>query len=429
MAEGRLRRRGLRARALRRRRWRWRARVADGLVFLRYAGLRYRHDRASGMAAALGYTTLLSLVPLLAIGLAMLAAFPVFDSVRAQVLDWAFSNFVPAVGEAVRVQIERFVANAGKMTAIGVVGLALTAILLLVSIESSFNAIFRVEKARPVLAKVLVYWTVLTLGPLLIGASLSLQGYIGQTVSRSFLRLLAAPLPTLLSALAFAALFAAVPNRRVRLRDALAGGIAAGVMFALLRWGFSLFVATSKTYSGLYGAMAAVPLFLLWLFLSWAVVLAGAEITAALPEWRAGHRPGSGRKGIGGRRLTLAIEVLGVLHEGLVAGKGGVTRRTLLQRTGVAENELSEVIGRLIAAGFVLPTTGRRWVLAKDPGGVSLADLIGALDLDLSLDEVLAKDAVWRGAIAERLATADAGQRAALSISLKDILAGGGKAA
>ena len=144
----------------------------------RYVARRFQRDGASRVAASLSYTSLLSLVPLMAIALAMLAAFPVFDDIRAQIQGWVFQNFVPAVGEVVQKQVTRFIANAGKLTAAGVVGLALTAIMLLVTIEGAMNAVFRVARDRSPLSRLLVYWTVVTLGPLLIGLSLSLQGYL-----------------------------------------------------------------------------------------------------------------------------------------------------------------------------------------------------------------------------------------------------------
>ena len=245
----------------------------------RYVARRFQRDGASRMAASLSYTSLLSLVPLMAIALAMLAAFPVFDDIRAQIQGWVFQNFVPAVGEVVQKQVTRFIANAGKLTAAGVVGLALTAIMLLVTIEGAMNAVFRVARDRSPLSRLLVYWTVVTLGPLLIGLSLSLQGYLTAAsrwaVGKANVPLATMPVPTLLSIVAFTVLYMAVPNRRVRAMDALIGGVAAGLLFAALRWGFGLYVTSSGAYTNVYGAVAAVPIFLFWMFLSWTAVQIG----------------------------------------------------------------------------------------------------------------------------------------------------------
>lgn len=393
-------------------------------AFLRYVASRFQKDRATSMAASLSYTSLLALVPLMAIALAMLAAFPVFDSVRAQLQSWVFQNFVPAIGEVVQTQVTRFIANAGKLTAAGIVGLAFTAIMLLVTVEGALNVVFRVARDRKPMSKLLVYWTVLTLGPLLMGMTFSLQTYFtaaGKLLGKSGANIITAPLPTILSILAFTVLYAAVPNRRVAPRDALIGGAVAGVLFAVLRWGFGLYVISSGAYTNVYGAVAAVPIFLFWMFLSWQTVLVGAEITAALPEWRAGYHLAE-RKASGARRLTLALELLSILDEQALKG-GGVRRRDLLERTAVAERDMIPVLRQLVDKEFVVPTTGRRYVLARDMAAATLADLIEALELDLALDDAIAIQSAWRPAIEARIEAARTSSHEALMVPLAQVLA------
>ncbi|CAA7627130.1 YihY family inner membrane protein [Magnetospirillum sp. UT-4] len=401
-----------------------RARRLGGLM--RYVARRYKSDGASRMAASLSYTSLLSLVPLMAIALAMLAAFPVFDGIRGQLTSWVFANFVPAVGEAVQTQVARFIANAGKLTAAGIVGLAFTAIMLLVTIEGAFNAVFRVARARSVMSKLLVYWTVLTLGPLLIGASLSLHGYFTAMaklqIGSSTSALLATPLPTVLAIAAFTVLFAAIPNRQVRIKDALAGAVVAGVLFAVLRWGFTVYVTSSGAYASLYGAVAVVPIFLLWMFLSWAVVLMGAEVTAALPEWRAGYHE-AGTRASGARRLTLALEVLALLLAAARDGRPGLGRRDLLAACAVPERDLQAVLRRLTTTGFVAPTSGKSHLLARDLDSVTLHDLAAALDLDLALDDAVATTARWRPKAETLIGDARRAATEALAMPLKEVLA------
>lgn len=387
---------------------------------------RYQRDRASGVAASLSYTSLLSLVPLMAVALAMLTAFPVFRKVRGQIQDWVFANFVPAVGDAVQTQIEGFIANAGRLSAAGIVGLAVSAVMLLVTMETALNGVFRVSRARSPLSRLLVYWTCLTLGPLLLGASVSLQGYLTAVtrlqMGRTALDLLAMPLPTLLSVAAFTVLFALVPNRTVRPRDAMAGGVAAGLLFAVLRWGFAAYVIHSGSYASVYGAVAAVPILLFWMFLSWAVVLMGAEVTAALPEWRAGLGAAHSRAA-GERRLTLALAILSRLHEAAIQGHGAVSRRRLLEATAAAEADLAAVLRRLTIHSFVAPTVKRRVVLGRDLTAVTLADLVEALDLAPGLDEATAATAPWRPRAEEHLQTARQRAGEALAIPLADLLA------
>ncbi len=406
-----------------------RARARRFVGFVRYVAGRYRRDGASRMAAALSYTSLLSLVPLLAIALAMLAAFPAFDGVRSNLIGFAVSNMVPAIGNVVETQINRFIANAGKLTAAGIVGLVFTAIMLLVTIEGSFNTVFRVARDRPLIAKLLVYWTGLTLGPLLLGAAFSLQGYVAAAntwkLTRAVSPFLSLPVPFLLTVVAFAGLFAAIPNRRVRARDALAGAAVAAVLFAGLRWGFALYVTSSKAYTSLYGAVAAVPIFLLWMFLSWVVVLVGAEVTAALPEWRAGHHEAEGRAR-GARRLTLALEVLARLQRAMttVGGgkKSGVARRDLLAATAAAERDLIPVLRALCDAGFAAALPGDRTLLARDLDSVTLGDLVAALDLELGLDNAVAAASSWRGRAEALVDAARDAQRVALDVPLKSLL-------
>jgi Predicted membrane protein len=402
-----------------------RARARRFAAFARYVAARYKKDGASRMAASLSYTSLLSLVPLLAIALAMLAAFPVFDSIRQDLMTLAFDNFVPAVGSVVQAQVDRFIGNAGKLTAAGIVGLVFTAVMLLVTIEGSFNMVFRVARERSPLSKLLVYWTVLTLGPLLIGTALSLQGYVAAArqwqLADALTPILMLPLPFLLTVVAFTGLFATIPNRRVRLKDALAGAVVAAILFAGLRWGFGIYVTSSKAYASLYGAVAAVPIFLFWMFLSWAVVLVGAEVTAALPEWRAGYHEAA-RKAQGARRLTLALDILALLLKALGDNTKGLSRRDLLAATAVSERELTPALRSLAAAGFAAPLVGGRFIVSRDMENATLDDLVAALDLDLTLDDAVANGSPWRAKVDGLIETARAAHKEILSVSLKSLL-------
>lgn len=403
-----------------------RARARRLAAFARFAVERYRKDSASRMAAALSYTSLLSLVPLIAIALAMLAAFPAFDAVRKDLLAFAFQNMVPAIGNVVQDQVNRFIGNAGRLTAAGVVGLAFTAVMLLVTIEGSFNMIFRVARERPVLSKLLVYWTALTLGPLLIGAAFSLQGYMTAVnkwqITQAVSPVLKLPVPFLLTVVAFTGLFAAIPNRRVQLKDALAGAVVAAILFAGLRWGFGYYVTSSKAYTNLYGAVATIPIFLFWMFLSWAVVLMGAEVTAALPEWRAGYHQAELRAK-GARRLTLALDVLALLHRAMADNSKGMSRRDLLAATAVSERDLGPVLRRLCAAGFAAPLAGGRFLLARELDIATLDDLIVALELELALDDAIAAGSPWRARVEPLIGAARAAHRDTLAVPLKQLLA------
>lgn len=252
---------------------------------------RFRGDDALVMAAALSYTSLLSLVPLLAVGLAILAAFPAFEEARIQIQLLLVQNLAPEVGQQVRQVIAGFIGNAGNLTAIGIVGLVVTALLLLVNIEDSMNRIFRVTKPRNPMSRLIIYWTMVTLGPLLLGASLSITAWLFGSPSDDTLPMMAAALGFLgtlfrfvmLVAL-FTLLYTTMPHRVVPFRKALAGGLLAGIAVAGLRFGLHLYVADLKAYQSIYGALAAIPILLFWMYVVWTAVLAGAELTASLME-------------------------------------------------------------------------------------------------------------------------------------------------
>ncbi|SDH83446.1 virulence factor BrkB family protein [Roseospirillum parvum] len=391
--------------------------------FGRYLLDRFNGDQALRVAASLSYTSMLSLVPVLAIGLGLLAAFPVFAEVRGQIEEFIFSNFVPHAGDAVKGALTGFAQAAGQLTAVGIIGILVTAILLMITIESAFNTIFRVSRPRPLLQRLILYWTVITLGPLLIGASFSLTGYLAvlermaqEVALDGVAGRLTALLPQLMTFITFSLLYMAVPNRPVRLRDALLGGLLATVLFALLRQGFVLYVSSFGGYEAIYGALSAVPIFLLWMYLSWAVVLVGAEITAALPEWRTQRQRGEGAAGAA--RLALALDVLATLLGEAARTGQGTPRGRLLALTGAEESALMTVLGALRQHGFVARTDDARWVVMRDLSGEPLHALLPPLGLGLP-----APEPAPQGRLAELLAKAGRAERQALDSPIGELLA------
>lgn len=276
-------------------RTRRRSGFGTGLAFLGYVFQRFLRDNCNERAASLTFTSLLAVVPLVAISFAVFAAFPAFQQMRGQLQSFVFNNFVPEIGSVVYEHIDAFTQKTGQLTAVGVVFLALTSVMLLSSVNGTFNAIWQVRESRPLVARLLVYWAVLTLSPILFGASLSLSGYLFaiaeatgvEQYAGSFSRLTAL-LPVLLQIAGFSILYLVMPNYPVRRSDALFGGLAAGLLFELLKKGFGLYIKTFPTYETVYGALAAFPILLIWIYLAWLLVLLGAEMTAAMPEWRAG---------------------------------------------------------------------------------------------------------------------------------------------
>jgi membrane protein len=258
-----------------------------------YVWRRFVDDRCLGIAATLSFTSLFALVPLAAIAFTVLAAVPVFEGAREDIHRFVFENFMPHTGERIAEYFDGFVDNAGRLTTIGIAGLVVTAIMLLATIGSTFNTIFRVARPRRLPSRLLVYFAVLTLGPLVLGASVSLAANISALARwagfdgfTGLLERLSWFVPALIVVVAFSLLYAGVPTRWVAWRNAIAGGVAAGILFSTLRWAFGMYLVYFPIYRTIYGALSAVPIFLVWMYLSWAAVLVGAVVTASLSEWR-----------------------------------------------------------------------------------------------------------------------------------------------
>lgn len=258
--------------------------------FLYFLVKRAQNDTVLRVASSLSYTSLIALVPVLAIALAVFSAFPVFNDVREQIKDIIIQNLVPDAGQDINQYFTQFINATAKLTTIGVIGIALTAILLLSTIENSFNFIFKVNRPRRLTTKITLYWTVITLGPLLLGTALSLKSMIAvDTVLgnlSSGMILLGEILPFLLTWFVLASVYILVPNKKVDFFSAVIGAIVAMLLFWLLKNGFALFMVKNNTYKTLYGAVAAVPLMLILMYLYWAAVIFGAVVTAALEEFR-----------------------------------------------------------------------------------------------------------------------------------------------
>lgn len=260
--------------------------------FLFFLTCRARNDTIFRVAASLSYTSLIAIVPLFAIGLAIFSAFPVFDGVKEQVQEFLLRNFVPTIEQEVSQYFVEFIDATAQLTTIGVIGIAITAILMLSTIENSLNFIFKVNRPRRLTTKITLYWTVITLGPLLLGTAFSLRGYLytlqkympeDMVSSQLFLSNL---LPPLITMTVLVLVYVLVPNKKVNIGNAIAGSFVAVILFAILRKGFGWFMLKTATYKTLYGALATLPVFLIWMYLAWAVVIFGAVVTAALEEFR-----------------------------------------------------------------------------------------------------------------------------------------------
>ena len=265
-------------------------------LYLRFVVRRLVDDRCLTVAGSLTYTSLLALVPVFTVALTLASKVPATQQFIAQLKGFIFKSLVPdAAGRVVSVYLEQFANNAARLTVIGLAMIIVTAVALLFTIDSAFNDIWRTRNRRSWWKRLAAYLLLLILGPLLIGASLSMTSYMLH-LSHDFDRVL--PMfddvvlklvPFLLTAGALILAYRIIPNRYVPARHALAGGLFAALLFELTKHLFVTYVVNMPTYSLVYGAFASVPIFLAWLFCCWIVVLIGAEVTATFSYFRHPH--------------------------------------------------------------------------------------------------------------------------------------------
>lgn len=381
---------------------------------------RFFEDGGFTLAGSLTYTALLALVPLITVALTLVTAFPVFDEfIQGVDVYLARHMLPPAVAKTVIGAVEEFTQNAAGLTAVGLVVLGVTALLLMLSIERAFDRIWRVSRPRPLGLRLLTYGAVITLGPLLIGVSLTITSYV-VTASLGMARhvpgagtALLAAVPFLLSTTAFTLLYLIVPNRRVRVLHAMVGGVVAAVLFEATKRGFAVYVANFPNYRLIYGAFAAVPIFLVWVYLSWVVTLLGAIVVALLPDYRLARAWAQE-----GHAATFraALAILRALLQTPSGTRAPDTRRLLAQAR--VPGELGEqVVQRLAAAGWLRQGAGRRWSLACDPERVRLADVYRVLVFDAGRDRADGTDP----AIEAILARAASGAAAMLDAPLRTL--------
>ena len=256
--------------------------------YLSFLYERFHQDRILLHSGHLSFVTLLSMVPLVTVIFSAFSIFPVFQDWRGEVEVFVFKNFVPSFGEAIQEHLFGFVQNASKMTPIGILVLIFVALMLIASIDRTLNHIWRVKKNRRLVVSFSVYWVVLTLGPVLIGTSLVVTSYLisisglGGSELIEFRSRLLKMLPLMASFLSFLLLYMLVPNTHVHFRSAFVGALVAAMLFELSKSSFAFYFTHFPVYQAIYGALALIPLLFIWVFVSWVVILVGAEIASSL---------------------------------------------------------------------------------------------------------------------------------------------------
>jgi membrane protein len=400
--------------------------------FALYALRRFSADGCFAAAGALSYTTLVSLVPLAVIALGSLSAFPIFAPVRADLLAMVFKNFVPSVGEQAAFWFRSFADSATQTTAIGFAGIIVTGVLLLVTVEDQLNLIWRVARARPWGHRVVAYWTLITLGPLVVGISLTLSTYFEVAARRAgfgdaailwlhggWLHWFARGVPALLELSTLTLLYWLIPNCAVRARDSALGAFIATLAIEIVKVGFSFYVGAASYYRTVYGALAVIPIFLLWMYISWLGVLLGAVVAAALPIWRGGRQLGLDASG--GARLGLSLALIAALVRAQRRGVA-MTHRALAGELGIPPTAVDEHLQPLAEAGFVARTEAGLWVLSRSPETSTLRDLYEALRLPLTSGWIGRFAAPWERAVAPAMERIAKTERAALAVKIATLI-------
>ncbi|MEO6352317.1 MAG: YihY family inner membrane protein [Burkholderiaceae bacterium] len=370
-----------------------------------FARSRLHEERLPQVAGSLTYSTVLALVPILTIALAIFTTFPLFESFRAALESYLAGSLIPgSISDTILGYLTQFATQAKSLSAVGAVLLIVTAVLMMMTVDRTLNNIWRVKTQRPLAQRVIVYWAIVTLGPLLMGVSMSLTSYLFTATSDvvASVPLFGAMFYTMVSILfttsAFTLLYVMVPNRPVDWRDAAWGGLVAAIAFELVKRLFAGFVSKSPSYTMVYGAMAAIPIFLLWIYLCWLITLSGAVLAASLPivkyeRWWHVTTPGSA--------FVDAMAIIEVLYLARISGTTAVVGTlTIRHQTRLGFEEIERLLQNMCDANWVARVKpeqtararwGRRsgegfdnWVLVANPDQLALADVYRMFVFDSS---------------------------------------------
>ena len=328
-------------------------------------------DRVFLSAASLAFQTLLSMVPFLAVTLSVLRVFPFFATLKRYIEEFILQNFVPSSGELFQRYFEEFIAKTSSVPLLGGMLLFIIALSLISTIDSIFNGIWQVRAHRKPMQAFTLYWTVLTLGPVLIGGSLAASSYVwfmvfseGQLLEMK-MRLISF-LPFMNSLAAFFLLYVLVPNCRVKFLHALSGAAAAALLFELSKKWFVFYVSRFATFEHIYGALSAVPMLFFWIYLGWLVVLTGAELVFTLGAMGKSPTAGTPKKTLQG--LASVLSVLGAIRQ---AQPGGLP----LDAGKRSRASMERIIDLLLEKGVIHETAKGGLAVSLDLYRTTLFDL------------------------------------------------------
>lgn len=341
--------------------------------FIRYIRLRFDRDGCRQSAAALTYMSLFAIVPMLTLMYGMFSLIPAFQEVGGQVESWIFSKVLPSSGQEITSYLTEFSAQARKLSSAGALILILTSYLMLANIEKTFNHIWGTDGGRRGLSGFLLYWAILSLGPLLLAAGMLMKTYllsfqlmVDEVDALGLSQYIFAYLPWLLTWIALSLLFVAVPNCKVNGRHAVVGGLLTTVLFESAKALFGILVAHSS-YTSVYGAFAVIPLFLLWIYLLWVLILIGAEFVRSLETFSMHGR---------GKKLPDLTATLMILwHCWQNQHRGDSLSDRQMVAAGIDAEHWKTLRTELLQHRVIEQTVSGRYVLIRDLGTVSLNDV------------------------------------------------------
>jgi membrane protein len=333
----------------------WRVTEIRNLIY--FAFRRLADGQLAQVAGSLTFTTVLALVPMLTIALAIFTVFPLFTTYRSSLEAYFIQSLMPkAISTNILGYLNMFATKATRLSAYGAVALMVTSIATLATIDKVFNQIWRVKQKRPLLKRMMVYWALITLAPLLMGVSLTATSYlfaatsdvVGAIPGSKALYTIAS---VILTTCAYSLLYIAVPNRTIDWRDAAWGGLVAGILFEIAKRIFAAFVIHIPTYTIVYGAVALIPIFLIWIYTSWVITLFGAVITASLPivkyeRWWHVPKPGS--------NFVDAMALLETLFNARNREThAGLSSWEIREKTRLGFDEIESLLAQMTSAGLV----------------------------------------------------------------------------
>ena len=355
---------------------RWQG-LADNKIcaFAWFVVRRFSEERVPQAAASMTFTTLLALVPVLTVMIAVASIFPVFDRWSDSFVSFVNQTIVPQGADMVFDYIDAFRDQANRLTAIGSVMLVVTSLMLIRTIDNAFNRIWRVNTQRPWMMQFLVYWALLTFGPLSLGVGISFMvGSVQDSVLSSGAQQWTDALKTA-ARLAFMTvllwgLYRFVPNRFVPARQAFVGALITAFCLETARFLFTWYMGNFDGYRSIYGAFAAVPFFLVWLNLLWTLVLGGAVLTSSLSYWQGdAFRRGFDARG----RFDDVLKILLLLDAAQKEGKA-LPVQEFRRHINMGYDELGELLEKLARHGYIY--NGRQgWVLKTGADSIELSEL------------------------------------------------------